>query len=190
MSTSTAKLVRGLHYRYDDKGVTITLFEGPKSPKGKRPRWQDAEKIITEQRFDVSDVPAVLEDDGEGENAGPKSLAAFGLLNLLTDRTSQVTGDPEAKLNAMMQYMETFKAGKWRERKASGGRAAKVDTTFALAVCRAKGFKDSQVSSVSEKLRRMDKETLKQIKDLPEVKEQMDKLRQEETEEVELDFDL
>lgn len=184
------ELLPGLHYALDQDGVTITLFKGPKSPNGTRPRWADAEEIVKEIRFDVNDVPAVLQDDGEGENAGPKSLAAFGLLNLLTDRTSQVAGDPEAKLGAMEEYMEVFKRGIWRERKASGGRAAKVDAAFALAVTRNKGLKDSQVSAVAAALRRESRDTLKQIRALPAIQKELEKIRKESEEEVELDFDL
>lgn len=181
----------GLHYGYGTDTVTITLFEGPPGSSGKRPLWSERTKIVDEETFYVSKFPEVLEDDGEGENAGPKSFAAFGLMNLLTDRTSQVTEGPREKLDAMRQYADVFKRGIWRERKARTGGAGKVDSTFALAVARTQGLKDSQVSAVAAQLRKMDAATLKGVRKLEAVQAEMEKIRKEaEGAEVELKFDL
>lgn len=184
--------VLGLHYANDDKGVTITLFEGPKGT-GKRSGavWSEKTREIETVRFELSDFPEVLQDDGEGEGAGPKSFAGYGLLKLLADRTSQESGNPEGKLEAMRRYAEIFKSGKWRERKESSGRKAKVDTVFVRAVMQVQGFKANQLGKVTAKLEATDAATLKKIRGLPAVQEAMKKIREEESgEDIELDFDL
>lgn len=199
MSTDTSvEMTRGLHVKLDAEGVTFVLFSGPKG-SGKRGGavWSLADKIIDEQRFDLADYPPVLEDDGEGEGAGPKSFAAYGLSKLLSDRTSQCSGDPEAKLTEMRRYSDVFKNGLWRERKAGGGgggRKARVDLVFVLAVMRVQKLKQNQLAKVTAALEAKDSETLKKIRALDSVKEAMREIRAEQAEEqgeaIDLGFDL
>lgn len=82
--------------------------------------------IEQETSFQVSDLPAEFT---QGE--GLISLAAYGLSQLLQDRTSSV--DSGDKLEKMAEIFETLKDGKWRETRESTAqpRKAAVDVYFA-----------------------------------------------------------
>jgi len=120
-----------LHYALAGSAVIITLFDGAK--------WSDENKeILDTVKFDSADIPAELDDGGT-----LKSLASYGLLKLLQDRTSQekTVGD---KLAAMQTYFnDFFKNGLWKrpaeKREGSGGSRRKIPASLAEAIARIKG---------------------------------------------------
>lgn len=163
-----------LHYDVGVDAVTVTLYEGE--------GWGDEDKnVIDTATFAVGDVPATLETNDEA-----KSLAAYGLSKILQERPSGVSG-ADKKLEAMRATFETLKSGKWREyREGGGSRGPKLDAIFVQAVADEKKVKVPQAEAA---LRKMDKATIKQIRNLPAIKDRMEKLRSAAGE-VELDFDL
>lgn len=116
-----------LHYSIDGDEVTIEVYEGE--------RYSEKTSTVATQVFSLADVPSELKD---GDKV--KSMASYGLLKWLQDRTSQVKG-AEDKLKAMSEEFETkAKAGLWKapsERKASsgtGGSRRKISALLAEAV--------------------------------------------------------
>lgn len=165
-----------LHYDVDANGVTVVEYEGE--------GWSDEDKkVLQEERFNVADVPAELTTNDE-----PKSLAAYGLSKVLQERPSQIKGSAE-KLAAMRESFEVLKGGKWREYKEGGGsRGPKLDAIFVQAVADEKKVKVPQAEAA---LRKMDKDTIKQIRNLPAIQARMEKLRASAEEgDVDLGFDL
>lgn len=165
-----------LHYSVDADGVTVTEYDGES--------WSSEDaKVLDEQRFAVAEVPAQLETNDE-----PKSLAAYGLSKVLQERPSGIKGASE-KLAAMRDAFAVLCKGKWREYRegsGGGGRGPKLDAIFVQAVADEKKVKVPQAEAA---LRKMDKATIKQIRNLPSIQKRMDKLR-EGAGEVDLSFDL
>lgn len=164
-----------LHYEVGVDTVLVSEYEGE--------GWSDEDKkVLQTETFNVSDVPASLETSDE-----PKSLAAYGLSKILQERPSGIKGAAE-KLDAMRSAFSVLCSGKWREYKEGGGRGPKLDAIFVQAVADEKKVKVPQAEAA---LRKMDKETIKQIRNLPTIQDRMEKLRASADKgEVELDFDL
>lgn len=137
-----------LHYSLVADIVTITLYRGEK--------FSDEDKeIIDTVVFEAGDCPAALLD-----NAIEKSLAGYGLMKLLQDRTSQEK-DPEAKLELMGEYFnEFFTKGLWKkpaaERSASTSSRRKVGASLAEAIARLQGCTAVQAEAA---VKALDKDT-------------------------------
>lgn len=89
---------------------------------------QDAEATVADEKsFEVADIPAELQN---GENT-VVSLAAYGLSQILQDRSSSVA--QADKLERMTEVFDTLKGGQWKEQRASSGgtRKASIDVYFA-----------------------------------------------------------
>lgn len=164
-----------LHYEVTPQTVSVTLYEGE--------GWSDENrKVVAERSFDVGAIPAELETNGD-----PKSLAAYGLAKLLQERPSGEP-DPAKKLAQMDEVYATLSGGKWREYReggSGGGRGPKLDAIFVQAVADVKKVKVPQAEAG---LRALDKDTIKKIKNLPEIKERMAKLREGAGDGVDLNF--
>lgn len=151
-----------VNYRYelDNNTVTVISYRGAK--------WSDEDKeILDREEFNVDDVPAQLETSD-----GAKSIAGYGLLKLLQDRTSDVKG--EAKLPGMREHFEVFKAGKWREyaeRSATGGK------WLIRAIAALKGADED---AVRETLAAMNEDARKDLEKAPAVKAKIAELKAED----------
>lgn len=136
-----------LHYALIGAVITVTEYRGE--------RFSDESKeVLQTLEFDANECPAQLMD-----NATEKSLAGYGLLKLLQDRTSQDKG-AENKLTSMQTYFEDFfTQGLWKkpaERTATtGGSRRKITATLAEAIARIQGVTAIQAEAA---LKAVDKE--------------------------------
>lgn len=142
-----------LHYENNVDAVTVTLYKGEKfSDEGK--------EVISSVEFPIADVPSELKDGD-----AVKSLASYGLLKLLQDRTSQEK-DPEGKVALMQEYFSSFfTQGLWKrpatERAPSaGGSRRKVGASLAEAVARLQGCSAIQAESAIKALSKEDYDAL------------------------------
>lgn len=166
------------HYSLVGTVVTLTLWRGEEGVKF----GDEAAEVVSTHTFDANDVPAELTDG----NVGVKSLAGYGLLKLLQDRTSQEK-DPAGKAALMEQYFaEYFTQGQWKkpverkEGKASTGSRRKIDAVLAQAVAQLQGI---SVAAATASLRDLDKDDVAAISANPRVVAVMDELRAEAKEE-------
>lgn len=142
-----------LHYALVGAITTITLYRGEKFS-------DEAKEILETVSFDADKCPESLKD-GDIE----KSLAGYGLLKLLQDRTSQDKGASE-KLAAMKEYFEEFfSAGLWKKPAAerastAGGSRRKITATLAEAIARIQGVTAIQAEAA---LKNVDKERFDSI---------------------------
>lgn len=152
-----------INYRYelDADKVTVISYSGGK--------WSDEGKTIHETvEFPLNEIPAEL-----ATADGSKSVAAYGLLKLLQDRTSDVKG--AGKLEAMQEHFETFKAGQWRAyAERTGGVGGKW---LIMAIAGIKGVEEEQVR---ETLGGMTEEQRKAIANAPAVKAEIARLKAED----------
>lgn len=134
--------------------VTLTLYRGEKFS-------DDEKEIVSEHVFDATECPAALLD-GQIE----KSLAGYGLLKLLQDRTSQEK-DPAAKVELMGEYFDSyFTQGLWKKPAAerapsAGGSRRIIGASLAEAVARIQGISAIEAEGA---LKALDKETFEGIK--------------------------
>lgn len=84
-------------------------------------------KVLEQEVFVIADIPASLV---AGE--GTMSLAAYGLSQILQDRTSSIK-DSEERFGAMPDVFELLKSGEWKAAREStaGPRKAAIDSFFA-----------------------------------------------------------
>ena len=142
-----------LCYELNGSQVTITLHDGEK-----RSEFED-DDIKSQCSYNVGELP---QEFVAGEDH--KTLAGYGLLKLLQDRTSQDKGHQE-KFDAMESEFERLASGQWRktvERAAStgaGGRR-KVDVILAQAVAELKGISVTQASAALKGLEKAQYEAL------------------------------
>lgn len=138
----------------------------------------DDDVVAKEFSVDAKSMPKVF---GEGDSA--KTLAGYGLLKLMQDRTSQVTESKEAKLDAMEAFVKQLgETGQWRsevERSGGGSRARKVDVYLVKAVADLKGLSETQAAS---SLRALDKEQYDQIVKSEKVKAKIAEIKAAEGE--------
>jgi hypothetical protein len=153
-----------LNYTPGVDEVTIELFTG---------EGYNAEdkKVLEVHVFKLNDLPATLES-GEG----PKSIAAYGLQSLLQDRTSEVKESARAKLEAMREYFEIFKTGKWREYKEGVGRKASINPLFAQALS---NIKKAPLAAVMKRLTEMTKDERDALRALEPVQQEIARLEAE-----------
>lgn len=153
-----------LNYEPGVDEVKVTIFTGE--------GWSSEDrKIVEEHTFKVGDLPESFES-GEGA----KGLAAYGLQSLLQDRTSQVKDGARAKLEAMKEYFEIFRTGKWREYKEGVGRKASINPLFAQALA---NLKKAPIAAVLKRLNEMTKEERDALRSLDPVKAEIDRLEKE-----------
>lgn len=157
--------------------VTLTLYRGEKFS-------DDTKEIISEHVFDAGECPAALKD-GTIE----KSLAGYGLLKLLQDRTSQEK-DPEAKVALMGEYFDNFfTEGLWKKPAAerapsAGGSRRKIGASLAEAVARLQGITAIQAEGA---LKALDKETFDNLVKNEKVVAMVTEVESEAGEAVDLD---
>ena len=145
-----------LNYILDGTIVKVTAYDGEKFS-------DDAMETVKEVQFDAADVPEELK-----AGDAVKSLAGYGLLKLLQDRTSQEQG-AIGKLEAMIMYMEEyFTQGHWKkpsERKAVSSKR-KITAALAQAVATLQGITAIQAEGA---LKDLDKDRFAQVAANPQV---------------------
>jgi hypothetical protein len=158
-----------LHYNLDGTTITITLYRGE--------NFSDPEKeIISETTFDAAECPDTLAD---GETS--KTLAGYGLLKLLQDRTSQEK-DPQAKVALMGDYFnDFFTQGLWKkpaERKPAAPRTSRrtISASLAEAIARLKGITALEAESA---LKALSKDDFTAISQNPRVVELVKEIEKE-----------
>lgn len=145
-----------LNYVLDGTKVRVTAYDGEKFT-------DEAMEIVREVEFDAAAVPEELK---AGDSI--KSLAGYGLLKLLQDRTSGEQG-AMPKLEGMEMYMnEYFLNGLWKkpsERKPAASKR-KISAALAQAVAQLQGITAIQAEGA---LKDLDKDRFAQVAGNPNV---------------------
>ena len=151
-----------LHYSVVGTAVAVSLFRGETFSA-------EDKEVLAEVTFDSSVCPAELADGDK-----MKSLAAYGLLKLLQDRTSQVKGAKEKLEEMQMYFNDFFSQGLWKKpsegRKSTGASAGgsrrKITASLAEAVAQLQGI---SAVEAQESLKALDKDTFERIAKNPKV---------------------
>jgi len=125
--------------------------------------------------FDAAEFPEVFQT---GEEGVTKTLAGYGLLKLIQDRNSQVSGDAQKKFEGMQAEAERLKeTGDWRApvNRASGGATPKADPILAQAVAELQGI---SIPVATAAIAKLEKEQIAAMKEKPAVKAKMEEIRQ------------
>lgn len=131
------------------------------------------DEVIAEKTFEVADIPEALTDGELGE----KSLAAYGLSQLLQDR-AKASG--EDKIPAMEEVFELLKSGQWRvRREGSASGKVTIDPYFAAAVAQMKGI---SVLEATNALKGISTENRKAIRGLEAVSDIIKALKEKAAE--------
>lgn len=145
---------------------------------------EEGDKIIETCELDLGIVPADL---ANGEN-DPMSLAAYGLLKAVQDRNSSLsnkalsemglTGQDamKARIEAYQATYDLFLAGNWKNPSTATRAGAAIDPIFAAAVAELKGCEITQATMA---LKAATKEERAAIRQLPAVKEIIDRMKAE-----------
>lgn len=166
-----------LNYELVGDVVTVTLHKGESRGDYKE------EEIVEQVAFDAGTLAEAF-DAGE---AGTKTLAGYGLLKLLQDRTSQDKGSSE-KFEAMGAEFDRLSepGAMWRKpvMREGGGRTRNVDAVLAQAVANVQGISLAQASAA---LKGVDKEKFEAVSKNEKVVAEIEKLKGVAEEEVDLE---
>lgn len=164
-----AKNPMKLNYTLNGTTVTVTAHTGESNST-----YTPAD-VVLEQTFDTGSFPETLTTGSEDIT---KSLAGYGLQKLLQDRTSQVTGSPKAKIEAMIAEAERLQTtGQWSALKErTSAPKGRVDSLLAQAVAELKSIPLPQAEA---SLKALDKEQRATIAENPAVAEVMARIKAE-----------
>lgn len=124
--------------------------------------------------FDASQFPVSFSTSDEEVT---KTLVGYGLMKLIQDRNSQVSGDAQKKFDAMkIEGQRLLDTGEWRApvERQSGGATPKADPILAQAVAQLQGI---SIPVATAALSKLSKEELATLKSKAKVIEVMDELR-------------
>lgn len=126
--------------------------------------------------FDAAEFPAEFQT---GEEGVTKTLAGYGLLKLIQDRNSQVSGDAQKKFEGMQaEAQRLLETGDWRapvNRASGSGATPKADPILAQAVAELQGI---SIPVATAAIAKLEKEQIAAMKEKPAVKAKMDEIRQ------------
>lgn len=158
-----------LDYNLNGKVVVVTAHTGESNST------YTTEDIKHQATFDVESFPELFSTGSEDIT---KSLSGYGLQKLLQDRTSQVTGNAQAKIEAMETEADRLRETKqWsalKERTAST--KGRVDTTLAQAIAE---LKNIPIGQAEASIKALDKDQRAKIAENPAVAEIVARIKAE-----------